>query len=182
MEGAGMIDFLTALKELVPIFGPVPPANNMLELLMFSLQYDPFEISMLVAAVLFDIAFAAEMLAFLEHGRNHENDLRPLAWVRYVVYGYNRIHSAAGLELDSLPRYETLSRYLAGVAWLGALCSLGYYNFAVSTVPIYRAGESLILQIPAMFSLTIALCGALFPIVAGPIIYLSTLRRALAAF
>jgi hypothetical protein len=176
-----MIDFLTALREFVPIFSPVPSANNSIELLVFAFQYDPFEVSLFVAAVLLDIAAAAEMLAFLEHGRNHENDLRPLAWVRYVVYGFALIQNGS-LKRDSVTLYEKLSRYLGAVAFFGAAGSIGYYNFAVSTVPTDIAGGVFVFQLIGIGLLALALCGALLPVVAAPIIYLSIFKRAAVSF
>lgn len=170
----------SVLREVVPIVGPVPPASSTRDALLFAFQYDPFELSLIVAAVLLDIAVAIEMLAFLKHARNHENDLRPLAWVRYVVYGFALIESGS-LKREKIPFHGTLCRYLGGIVFFGAAASLVYYDLAIATVADGKWGIVLLHLFGAMF-LGLALCGALLPVVAAPIIYLSTLKRAASAF
>jgi hypothetical protein len=171
-----MSDTFEPFIRSVPVFEPVPPASGP-DAIVYGFQHPWFELSIALAAVLLNIAVAIEFLTFLDHARHHENDLRPLAWVRYVILGFNVVFGG-DINREMVPAISRFVRISITIPLLAMYGSLAYYDFIFSDLGSDSWMYFGLHSFGAMF-LLIGFAAALFPVVVGPIVYIHTLGRAL---
>jgi hypothetical protein len=180
-----MLDLFAQLRELLPFLGPVPAATTWPMAVVTGLQYDWFELTAIVAAVLFNIRAAKLLDAFLQHAREHDNQLNPLEWVRYVILSLTMIQNGK-FDPEKVPNPKLWS-YLGLAAYLAAVASLAYYDISIASITA-RAGAdwanvvaAIFFHWIAAFCLITAAAAALMPLIVPPVLYLNTLKRAIAA-
>lgn len=180
-----MLDILALLRDLLPFLGPVPAATTWPMAVIVGLQYDWFELTAIVAAVLFNIRAAKLLEAFLRHAREHDNQLEPLEWVRYVILSLTLIQDGK-FDEEKVPAPKLWS-YLGLAAYLAAIASLAYYDISIASLTARVGADWTHIAAVILFHWIVGFCfiaaatAAVMPLLVPPILYFNTLKRALAA-